>query len=141
MGTFASSDQTRRCTCSVRPARARETTRSLESNDEAKAPTRQFTVHKDLLSSSELDETVTNAIEIRQMQQAENVTAFYCKCSRDIKEPLHEMKSGRHIRAKPCASRLMIPARGPFSFIRVCEVVYIAGDVDETSEARSCRIS
>ena len=37
---------------------------------------------KDLLSSSELDETVTNAIEIRQMQQAEFVTAVYRKCSR-----------------------------------------------------------
>ena len=29
----------------------------------------------------------------------------------------------------------MIPARRPFSFTRVCEVVYIAGDVDEASEA------
>ena len=28
----------------------------LESDDEAKAPTRQITGHKDLLSSSELDE-------------------------------------------------------------------------------------
>ena len=54
----------------------------LESDDEAKAPTRQITGHKDLLSSSELDESVTNAIEIRQMQQAEFVTAVYRKCSR-----------------------------------------------------------
>ena len=73
------------------------------------------------------------------------------------------MKSGRHIRAKPRASRLMILARRPFGFTRecettvsrevrddatlrevevpvegskdVCEVVYIAGDADETSEA------
>ena len=42
----------------------------LESDDEAKALTRQNTGHKDLLSSSELDGSVTNAIEIRQMQQA-----------------------------------------------------------------------
>ena len=40
----------------------------LERDDEAEAPTRQITGHKDLLSSSELDESVTNAIEIRQMQ-------------------------------------------------------------------------
>ena len=40
----------------------------VEKDDEAKAPTRQITGHKDLLSSSELDESVTNAIEIRQMQ-------------------------------------------------------------------------
>ena len=71
------------------------------------------------------------------------------------------MKSGRHIRAKPRASRLMILARRPFTreceksvsrevrddaILRevevlverskdVCEVVYIAGDADETSEA------
>ena len=79
------------------------------------------------------------------------------------------MKSGRHIRAKPRASRLMILARRPFSFtckcetsvsreVRddailremevpvegskdVCEVVCIAGDADETSEALSCRTS
>ena len=38
---------------------------------------------KDLLSISELDDTVTNANEIRQMQQAEFVTAVYRKCSRD----------------------------------------------------------
>ena len=43
----------------------------LESDDEAKAPTRQITGHKDLLSSSEPDESVTTAIEIRQVQQAE----------------------------------------------------------------------
>ena len=54
----------------------------LESDDEAKALTRQITGHKDLLSSSELDESVTNAIEIRQMQQAEFVTAVHRKCSR-----------------------------------------------------------
>ena len=52
-----------------------------EIDDEAKAPTRQITGHKDLLSSSELDESVTNAIEIRQIQ-AEFVTAVYRKCSR-----------------------------------------------------------
>ena len=77
---------------------------------------------------------------------------------RDIKESLQEMKSGRHIQAKPRASRLMILARRPFGFTRecetsvsrevrddvilrevevlfeginnVCEVVYIAGDAD-----------
>ena len=54
----------------------------LESDDEAKAPTRQITGHKDLLSSSALDESVTNAKEIIQMQQAEFVTAVYRKCSR-----------------------------------------------------------
>ena len=53
----------------------------LESDDEAKALTRQITGHKDPLSSSELDESVTNAIETRQMQQAEFVTAVYRKCS------------------------------------------------------------
>ena len=54
----------------------------IERDDEAKAPTRQITGHKDLLSSSELDESVTNTIETRQMQQAEFVTAVYRKCSR-----------------------------------------------------------
>ena len=54
----------------------------LESDDEAKALTRQITGHKDLLSSGELDESVTNAIEVRQMQQSEFVTAVYRKCSR-----------------------------------------------------------
>ena len=51
-----------------------------ERDDEAKAPTRQITGHKDLLSSRdahiqamrrsipELDESATNAVEIRQMQ-------------------------------------------------------------------------
>ena len=60
----------------------------------AKVPTRQITGHKDLLSSRdayiqamrksilELDESVTNAIETRQMQQAESVAAVYRKCSR-----------------------------------------------------------
>ena len=91
-------------------------------------------------SIPELDESVTNAIEIRQMQQAEFVTAAIASV-RDIKESLQEMKSGRHIRSKPCTSRPMIPARRPSSFIRVCEVVYIAGDVDEKSEALSCRTS
>ena len=43
----------------------------VERDDEAKAPTRQITGHKDLLFSSVLDESVTNAIE---MQQAEFVT-------------------------------------------------------------------
>ena len=54
----------------------------VERDDEAKALIRQITGHKDLLFSSELDESVTNAIEIRQMQQAEFVTAVYRKCSR-----------------------------------------------------------
>ena len=66
----------------------------LESDDEAKAPTRQITGHKDLLSSRdahfqamrksipELDESLTNTIETGQMQQAEFVTAVYRKCSR-----------------------------------------------------------
>ena len=53
-----------------------------EKDDEAKAPTRQITEHKDLLSSSELDESVTNTFETRQMQQAEFVAAVYRKCSR-----------------------------------------------------------
>ena len=53
-----------------------------ERDDEVKAPTRQITGHKDLLFSSEFDESVMNAIEIRQMQQAEFVTAVYRKCSR-----------------------------------------------------------
>ena len=60
----------------------------LESDDEAKALTFQITGHKDLLSSRdahiqamrksipELDESVTNAIVIRQMQQSEFVTAL-----------------------------------------------------------------
>ena len=59
----------------------------LVSDDEAKALTRQITGHKNLLSSRdayiqvmrrsipELDESVTNAVEIRQMQQAEFVAA------------------------------------------------------------------
>ena len=54
----------------------------VERDNEAKAPTRQITGHKDLLSSSELDESVTNAIKIRQMQQAEFVSAVCRKCSR-----------------------------------------------------------
>ena len=66
----------------------------VERDDEAKALTRQITGHKDLLSSRdvhiqamrksilELDESVTNAIEIRQMQKAEFMTAVYRKCSR-----------------------------------------------------------
>ena len=113
----------------------------LVSDDEAKALTRQITGHKDLLSSRdahiqamrksipELDESVTNAIEIRQIQQAEFVTAVYRKCSRH--------QSGRHIRAKPRATRPMIQGRRAFSFVcaRWCT------DVDETSEALSCRTS
>ena len=63
----------------------------VERDDEAKALTLQITGHKDLLSSRdahiqamlksirELDESVTNAIEIRQMQQAEFVAAVYRK--------------------------------------------------------------
>ena len=54
----------------------------VERDDEAKAQTCQITGHKDLLSSSELDESVTNTIETRQVQQAEFVTPFYRKCSR-----------------------------------------------------------
>ena len=81
----------------------------LERDDEVKAPTRQITGHEDLLSSRdayiqvmrksilELYESVTNAIEIRQMQQAEFVAAVY---------------------PKPPASRPMIPARRPSSFTR-----------------------
>ena len=85
----------------------------------------------------ELDKSVTNAVEIRQMQQAEFVTPI--ASVRDMKESLQEMKSGSHIRSKQRASRLMIPARRPFGFSRECDVVYIAGDVDETSGALSCR--
>ena len=59
----------------------------LESDDEAKAPTRQITGQKNLLSSRdahiqatrtsipEFDKSVTSVIEIRQMQQAEFVAA------------------------------------------------------------------
>ena len=82
-------------------------------------------------SIPELDESVTNAIEIRP----------FIASVRDIKDSLQEMKSGRHVSAKPSASRVMIQARRPFSFTRECEVVYIAGDADETSEALSCRTS
>ena len=53
-----------------------------ESDDEAKALTRQITGHENLLSSSELDESVTNDTEIRQVQQAEFISAHYRKCSR-----------------------------------------------------------
>ena len=70
----------------------------LESDDEAKALTRQITGHKDLLSSSELDESVTNAIEIRQMQQAEFVAAVYRKCSRHQGVPPGEEVGASH----PC---------------------------------------
>ena len=66
----------------------------LVSDYETKALTRQITGHKDLLSSRDahiqdmrksipvLVESVTNAIDIRQMQQAEFVTVVYRKCSR-----------------------------------------------------------
>ena len=75
----------------------------------------------------------------------------------------------RHIRAKPRASRLTVPARRPFGLTRecktsasrevtddailrevevpfegskdVCEVVHIAGDTDGTSKALCCRTS
>ena len=59
-----------------------------------RAPTRQINGHKDLLLSRdvyiqamrksipELDKSVTNAIEIRQMQQAQFLTAVYRMCSR-----------------------------------------------------------
>ena len=97
---------------------------------------------KDLLSSRdahiqalrksipELDESVTNTIKTRQMQQAEFVAAVYCKCSRHQGVPPGD-EVGRHVRAKPSASRLMVSARRPCSFIRVCEVVCIAGDVQD----------
>ena len=54
----------------------------LVSDDEAKALTRQITGHKDLLSSSELDESVTMLLEIRQVQQTEFVPVVCRKCSR-----------------------------------------------------------
>ena len=50
----------------------------VERDDEAKAPTRQIIGHKDLFSRCELDESVTNAIETRQMF----VATVYRKCSR-----------------------------------------------------------
>ena len=71
----------------------------LERDVEAKAPTRLITGHKDLLSSRdaciqamrksvrELDESVRNAIQIRQMQQTEFVAAVYHKCSRHQEVP------------------------------------------------------
>ena len=72
----------------------------LESDYEAKALTRQVTGHKDLLSSSELDESVTNAIENRQMQQAEFVTAVYHKCTRHQEVPPGEVGASR-----PCEAQ------------------------------------
>ena len=104
----------------------------LESDDEAQALTRQITGHKDLLSSSEVDESVTN----RQSSWQPSIASV-----QDIKESFQEMKSGCHVRTKQRARRPMIQSRRPFSFTRVCEMVYIAGDVDETSEALSCRTS
>ena len=59
----------------------------VEKDDEAEAPTRQITGHKDLLSSSELDESVTNAVEFSQMQQAEFISTVYRKCSRHQEDP------------------------------------------------------
>ena len=94
----------------------------LESDDEAKALTRHITGHKDLLSSSELDESVTNAIEIRQMQQAEFVAAVNRNCSRHQGVPPGD-GSRSHVPCEASASRLMIPVRRPFSFTRVREVV------------------
>ena len=109
-----------------------------ERDDEAKAPTRQITGHKDLLASRdahiqvmrksipELDGSVTNATEILQMQQAEFVAAVCRRCSRHQGVPPGEnrprragrrWKSGRHVRAKPRARRLMVLARRPFSFL------------------------
>ena len=73
----------------------------LESDDEAKALTRQITGHKDLLSSSELDESVTNAIQIRQMQQAEFVTAVYRECSRHQEVPLGDEVGA----SRPCEAK------------------------------------
>ena len=70
-----------------------------ERDDEVKAPTRQITGHRDLLSSRdayipvmlksipELDESVTNAIEIRQMQEAEFVAAVYRKWFETSRSP------------------------------------------------------
>ena len=72
----------------------------VERDDEAKALIRQITGHKDLLFSSELDESVTNAIEIRQMQQAEFVTAVYRKCSRHQGVPPGDEVGASH----PCVA-------------------------------------
>ena len=69
-----------------------------ERDDESKAPTSQITGYKDLLSSSELGESVMNAIEIRQMQQAEFVTAVYLKCSRHQGVPPRDEVGASH----PC---------------------------------------
>ena len=71
----------------------------VERDDEAKAPTRQNTGHKDLLSGSKLDESVTSAIEIRQMQQAEFVTAGYRKCSRHQGVPPGDEVGASHFSA------------------------------------------
>ena len=82
----------------------------LESDDVAKAPTREITGHKDLLSSRdfqiqamrksipELDESVMNALEIRQMQQAEIVAAVYRKFSRHQGDPPGDEVGASH----PC---------------------------------------
>ena len=65
-----------------------------QRDDEAKAPTRQITGHKDLLSCRdahiqamrrsipELDESVTNAVGVGLVQQAEFAAAVCRKCSR-----------------------------------------------------------
>ena len=76
--------------------------------DEAKALSRQITGHKDLLFSSEFDESVTNAIEIRQMQQAEFVTAVHRKCSRHQGVPPGDEVGASH----PCEATC-VQADGP----------------------------
>ena len=149
--------------------------KSRVSTREAKALTRQITGHNDLLSSRdgahsghaeidlELDESVTNAIEIRQMQQAELVAAVSRKCSRHQGVPPGDEVGASRPCEATCEQADGLPARQPFGFTRecgtsvsrevrddailrvvevpfegstdVCEVVYIAGDADETSEA------
>ena len=59
----------------------------LESDDEAKAPTRQITGH--------------DTIEIRQVQQEEFATAVYHKCSRH-----QEVPPGDEVEAsRPCEAK------------------------------------
>ena len=77
-----------------------------------------MTGHMDLLSGNELDESVTNAIEIREMQQAKPVTAVYRKCSRHQKV-FQEMKVGA---SRPCEA--------------TCEHAVVPGEALETSTKR-----
>ena len=98
----------------------------VERDDEAKAPTREITGHKDLFSSRDAHIQAMRKSILKLDEQTD-------RCSRqsswqpsvasvgDIKESLQEMKSGRHVRAKPRASRLMVPARRLFGFTRECE--------------------